>query len=38
MLRPDGPAERRNPPGALDQQAVRLLNLLNGEKGTGLSE
>ncbi|GAA2376869.1 phosphotransferase [Dactylosporangium salmoneum] len=29
MLRPGGPAEHRNPPGTLDQQAERLLNLLN---------
>ena len=29
MLRPGGPAERRNPPGALDRQAERLLNLLH---------
>ncbi|MFC5007399.1 hypothetical protein ACFPIJ_57510 [Dactylosporangium cerinum] len=29
MLRPGSPAERRNPPGTLDQQAERLLNLLN---------
>lgn len=29
MLRPGGPAERRNPPGTLNQQAERLLNLLN---------
>ncbi|MEU0557486.1 aminoglycoside phosphotransferase family protein [Dactylosporangium sp. NPDC006015] len=28
MLRPGGPAEHRNPPGTLEQQAERLLNLL----------
>nr|BFE65137.1 hypothetical protein GCM10020063_096630 [Dactylosporangium thailandense] len=27
-LRPGGPAEHRNPPGTLDQQAERLLGLL----------
>jgi aminoglycoside phosphotransferase (APT) family kinase protein len=29
MLRPGGPAERRNPPTALDQQARRVLRLLS---------
>jgi aminoglycoside phosphotransferase (APT) family kinase protein len=29
MLRPGGPAERRNPPAALDQQARRVLHLLS---------
>ncbi|WP_433616020.1 phosphotransferase [Dactylosporangium sp. CA-139114] len=29
MLRPGGRAERRNPPGSLDRQAERLLNLLH---------
>jgi Ser/Thr protein kinase RdoA (MazF antagonist) len=28
LLRPGGPAEHRNPPGTLDRQAERLLNLL----------
>lgn len=28
MLHPGGPAERRNPPSALDQQAERVLDLL----------
>ncbi|WP_433050853.1 hypothetical protein [Dactylosporangium sp. CS-033363] len=29
LLRPGGPAERRNPPGSLDRQAERLLDLLS---------
>jgi hypothetical protein len=29
LLLPGGPAERRNPPGAADRQARRLLDLLS---------
>ena len=32
MLRPDGPAHRRNPPGTLERQAARLLQLLGRDE------
>jgi Ser/Thr protein kinase RdoA (MazF antagonist) len=31
LLRPGGPAESRNPPGTVDSQARRLLDLLSGQ-------